>query len=489
MVEADSIFEGSEQVLDIDELHRDEVDSESGETASDSLIHQSRSSVPHFAVATICGTVVVPLHNHAAFIRERLASLLSQWRPELELLLIDDGSVDAGYAIANSVLEAYPHVSVTLVREVSRTGHGLLATMLELGRGNYFIQADSDDVALPGRLDIIADCFDGDPTCRLVTSNALLISPEGYPIAVYDPQSKSEVLTDPVDAAARQGDNRWLGATAAFHRDLLEAFPAIDPELCPYGLDLIASLRARLLGTHHYIAEPLVGWRQHATNTHRLNGAVETSDLIAIERRHANGIMALAQKMRDIAHRRDAMGGKGLDQVADAALATFTSAFDEWCRSRSRNRPAAPATASKPFVPEAPPVVTLKVNETRHLASFSQTAAVMARWSGFSVLEAWGIWTHRVALFVVRLSADVRMLRFEFSVHPWCDRQRVRIRVGEEEWERDDIAPNASMIAEIALRTPRSLIQPVVIIAHDASAPSPIESRSLGIALTSLSAL
>ncbi len=130
------------------------------------------------------------------------------------------------------------------------------------------IQADSDDIALPGRLDAILACFDRDPRCRLVSSNAVLISEGGMPMGILDAIHGDRVV-DRDDPVPVYWGALWYGATLAYHRSVFEAFPPMDAEFCPYGFDTIAPARATLLGTHHLLARPLVGWRQHVNNTHR----------------------------------------------------------------------------------------------------------------------------------------------------------------------------------------------------------------------------
>ena len=52
-------------------------------------------------------SIAIPAYKHAAFIEECLASVCAQTYPELELVLIDDGSPDDTFAIAQRYLEAH----------------------------------------------------------------------------------------------------------------------------------------------------------------------------------------------------------------------------------------------------------------------------------------------------------------------------------------------------------------------------------------------
>jgi glycosyltransferase involved in cell wall biosynthesis len=47
-------------------------------------------------------SVVIPCYNGARFLRETVASVLSQTAPVLEVLVVDDGSTDDSVAVAES---------------------------------------------------------------------------------------------------------------------------------------------------------------------------------------------------------------------------------------------------------------------------------------------------------------------------------------------------------------------------------------------------
>ena len=351
-------------------------------------------------------TVVIGVLDNEAYIGAQLHSLLRQWRPDIELLVIDDGSMDRSLAAARQVLACYPDVCATLMRNAAPLGlMGIVSPILRHARAPVLIQADSDDLALPGRIDATLACFDADPRCRLVTSNAVLLAEDGTPIGLLDTDHPDAVLQDPVAAAGSVGSSQWLGATSAWHRSLFEDFPTVDPELCPYGPDLLLPFRASLVGTHHYLARPLVGWRQHARNTHKLMGAASAQDA-AFERHGALELMVLAQRLRDTAALRarsvDTSEVAVLDQVAAGGQATFQDHFAHWSRARNRltrgGRDRAGAADGATTVPAVPPMTTLRRGERRVFGTLDTLGAVAQGWAGLHGPEpAWN-WTARTAL-------------------------------------------------------------------------------------------
>jgi cellulose synthase/poly-beta-1,6-N-acetylglucosamine synthase-like glycosyltransferase len=52
-------------------------------------------------------SVVIPLYNHERYVAECLDSVLAQDMPNIELLLLDDGSSDKGFDVACRWKEAH----------------------------------------------------------------------------------------------------------------------------------------------------------------------------------------------------------------------------------------------------------------------------------------------------------------------------------------------------------------------------------------------
>ena len=432
----------------------------------------------------IKATVAVPLFNHALYIEERLESLFAQWLPGLELLLVDDASTDDGFAIAERTLARHPHIRATTMRNQESLRVGMLNAILRLARGEIIIQADSDDVALPGRLQATLDCFARDPTCRLVTSNAVLLSAEGFAVGLRDPDHSDEVFTDPGRAAVTGGDMRWLGATMAFHRAIFDELPPIDPATCPYGLDLLMPFRALLLGSHHYVSRPLVGWRQHGLNNHEVMGAKSTSPSDC-ESYQAMELMVLRQKVKDAEYFRMHPAFEPMaDDLVQSCQAHFFARYDQWCRLRTAIRFGKLEPSTQAFqrsFPTRPPITTLDIG---HRFAFGSKfgAASVEGWNGFNDVEHWGVWTKRHALICFRITApDVTALRISLNGLHFLARQRVSLSIGLEHWQEVELDGPEQRLVDIPIAKPG--IAWLFIDAHDATPPPSADKRLLGVAL------
>ncbi len=106
-------------------------------------------------------SVLVPVFNHADFVRQAIDSVLCQTFTDFEVLAVDDGSTDNSLAI----LESYGS-RITVIRQTSQGQEVARNNAAKLARGEYFVMLDSDDLLLPRALavyDRIIREFDAPP--------------------------------------------------------------------------------------------------------------------------------------------------------------------------------------------------------------------------------------------------------------------------------------------------------------------------------------
>lgn len=96
-------------------------------------------------------SVVVPLYNHARYIEAALESVLSQTSPADEIILIDDGSSDNGFALAERVLVKVPQAKA--YKQENAGAHNTINRAIGISRGEYIAVLNSDDVFAPTKLE------------------------------------------------------------------------------------------------------------------------------------------------------------------------------------------------------------------------------------------------------------------------------------------------------------------------------------------------
>jgi len=99
-------------------------------------------------------SVLIPLYNHAHYIVECLNSVLAQGPEHLELILIDDGSSDDGYSVAQRWKEEHGHRFASIAFQ-QQANAGITTTfdrMIRKSTGSVIMIVASDDVLLPGSI-------------------------------------------------------------------------------------------------------------------------------------------------------------------------------------------------------------------------------------------------------------------------------------------------------------------------------------------------
>jgi len=122
-------------------------------------------------------SVLLSVHNGAAFLRESLQSVLAQHDEYIELVAVDDGSTDASSRILAEAAARDPRVRV-----LTRPHAGLTASLnaaLAVAQGEFIARLDADDRALPGRFASQRGYLLEHPEVSLIGGNALLIDELG----------------------------------------------------------------------------------------------------------------------------------------------------------------------------------------------------------------------------------------------------------------------------------------------------------------------
>ncbi|QBQ98356.1 glycosyltransferase family 2 protein [Paraburkholderia pallida] len=89
-------------------------------------------------------SVVVPLYNHSRYIASALESVLEQTSPADEIILIDDGSTDNGFDIAQRVLAKTPRACT--FRQENAGAHNTINRAIGISRSEYVAVLNSDDL-------------------------------------------------------------------------------------------------------------------------------------------------------------------------------------------------------------------------------------------------------------------------------------------------------------------------------------------------------
>jgi glycosyltransferase involved in cell wall biosynthesis len=138
-------------------------------------------------------TVLMPLYNGESYLREAIESILGQTFNEFELLVLDDGSTDAGPRI----VKGYRDPRIRLLSNDANMG--IAATLnrgISLANGRYIARMDCDDVSLPDRLRRQFDFMEGHPAVGVCGSRVRRIGAKRglWKVKAGDAAIKSRLL-------------------------------------------------------------------------------------------------------------------------------------------------------------------------------------------------------------------------------------------------------------------------------------------------------
>lgn len=205
-------------------------------------------------------SVLIPSHNHAAYVGETLRSIAAQTQRPQELLVIDDGSTDGSAAIIERML---PSLGLN-ARLVARKNCGLSRTLnegLAATTGDYFAYVGSDDYWHPNHLEWLSSALERLPEAPLAYGHGVLVNANG------------DVLDVTRGRPYRTGGHFWslfsghfspASCSVLYRREALMR-ERWNPEAKVEDFDLY--LRLALLGPFVFVDRPVGYWRAHGKNT------------------------------------------------------------------------------------------------------------------------------------------------------------------------------------------------------------------------------
>ena len=193
-------------------------------------------------------SVVIPVYNGERFLREALDSVAAQEHEPVEVIVVDDGSVDASASIAKAAGVRYVHQENQGIAGARNRG-------LELARGEFVAWLDADDVMRPGKLSAQVGHLRAHPEIGLVLTRQELLVEDGASIPEW-------MVPD-----ATFGDPGGVEhSSALFRRSVVDDVGRFDPSyrVCE-GMDWLARIRAAGIGIA-VLDRKLLGRRIHGSN-------------------------------------------------------------------------------------------------------------------------------------------------------------------------------------------------------------------------------
>ena len=203
-------------------------------------------------------TVLMPAYNAGKYIAESIQSVIDQTYSDWELLIMNDGSTDGTV----QVVRRFDDPRIRLIE--NPTNLGLIKTLnhgLAEAGGEWIARLDSDDIAMPNRLELQVAYLSENPDCVLVGGRSDIIDENG----MLKKSGEFEYIVCEPDALrwAHLFYNPFRHSAVTFRRDVIQAlggYPSGAKNLEDFALwsHLVA---------HHKTAnlqEVICGYRVHS---------------------------------------------------------------------------------------------------------------------------------------------------------------------------------------------------------------------------------
>lgn len=151
-------------------------------------------------------SVIIPLYNKEAYLTETLKALYEVEYPDLEVVIVDDGSRDGSLSLARKLSEADRRLRV-----LHQENQGVCVARnhaIREARGKYVLPLDADDILLPGFLEWAVAELERDPELKVVVPRAEFFGAKTGPwrLAPYSPQLLARRNMIPATALYRRSD-------------------------------------------------------------------------------------------------------------------------------------------------------------------------------------------------------------------------------------------------------------------------------------------
>lgn len=123
-------------------------------------------------------SVVIPCYNAEKYLQVALESIINQTYPNLEIIVIDDGSQDNSYSVCNQT--ASEDKRILLLKNDENLG--LISTLnkgISIASGKYLARMDADDISVLTRIEKQVEYLENNPDCSIVGTNSTPIDING----------------------------------------------------------------------------------------------------------------------------------------------------------------------------------------------------------------------------------------------------------------------------------------------------------------------
>lgn len=215
-------------------------------------------------------SLIIPAYNHDQYIAETIQSILEQDYPNLEIIVINDGSTDDTEVVAKNVLGG-SLIRYQVISQENSGAHAAINNGIKVAQGEYLAILNSDDYYFPGRISIMVREMIKHKR-RFAYSKVLHIEANGDPHSYqeqYLKQIENAVIFPTLGFELLRNNIAVTTGNFIFHRSLFDEIGDFDEFITCHDWDFI--LRALLVEEPIFIDQILMAYRIHSEGTLQYN--------------------------------------------------------------------------------------------------------------------------------------------------------------------------------------------------------------------------
>jgi len=235
-------------------------------------------------------SIISPTYNHEKHIADCIKSVLNQTYQNWEMIIIDDGSTDGTFAIAEEYavndhrIQAYTQKNIGIFR----LGESYNIALSKC-KGKYVAILECDDVWLSEKLSIQVEVLEQNPQCVLSWGKAYLSSAdlsENYYLAPKNTEDEPLFFNKPVGSFLKKFIYTTLipALTIVIRKEALDSLGGFVQKYNLPLVDIPTTLELLLKGEFAFINQPLGHWRIYPTQvTKTYTGQMTSSYYLLIQ--------------------------------------------------------------------------------------------------------------------------------------------------------------------------------------------------------------
>lgn len=223
-------------------------------------------------------SVIIPVYNGADYLEESLGSILAQTYPNIEIIIIDDCSIDNSVAL----IESMPATNITVLMNPNNIGVSASRNKgMHAANGKYIAFMDADDVSVPRRIESQVDFLEKNSEYGLISSDYETFEE----LLQTGKKSLKKLPSDPDFIAARLLFQCVICCPASMLRaDLIRKHGLYFDESLSMCEDWDLWYRVSQVSRVSNIEEVLLYYRKHSSNASRKRVEMHRSKTRLIQR-------------------------------------------------------------------------------------------------------------------------------------------------------------------------------------------------------------